>query len=92
VLSVLFSLSWFVALFFSIGPMAGLAALVGCQLVVTAFFLGTAIRLRLDGTELWVGRRRCGVWTPRRPGSGAVLGPTPGHTSSCDRTRGRRSS
>lgn len=56
VLSVLFSLSWFVAIFFYLGPMAGLAALVGCQAVVTACFLGTAIRLRVDGAELWVGR------------------------------------
>jgi hypothetical protein len=56
VLSVLFSLSWFVAIFFYLGPLPGVLALVGSQLVVSVFFLGTAIRLRVDGAQLWVGR------------------------------------
>jgi hypothetical protein len=56
VLSVLFSLSWLVAIGFYLGPLAGVLGLVGAQAVVTCLLLGTAIRLQLDGTELRVGR------------------------------------
>ncbi len=55
-LSVLFSLSWLAAIGFYLGPLAGVLALVGAQAVLTALFCGTAIRLRLEGTELRVGR------------------------------------
>ena len=56
VLSVLFSLSWLVAIGFYLGPLAGVLGLVGAQAVVSAVLLVTAVRLRLDGTELTVGR------------------------------------
>ena len=56
VLSVLFSLSWLAAIGFYLGPLAGLLGLLGAQAAVTGVFLGTAVRLRLDGTELTVGR------------------------------------
>ncbi len=56
VLSVLFSLSWLAAIGFYLGPLAGVLALLGAQGVLTALFCGTAIRLRLDRTELRVGR------------------------------------
>ena len=56
VLSVLFSLSWLVAIGFYLGPLAGALGLLGAQAVVTGVLLGTAVRLRLDGTELTVGR------------------------------------
>lgn len=56
VLSVLFSLSWLAAIGFYLGPLPGVLALLGAQGVLTALFCGTAIRLRLDGTELRVGR------------------------------------
>ena len=56
VLSVLFSLSWLVAIGFYLGPLAGVLGLLGAQAVVTGVLLGTAVRLRLDGTELRVGR------------------------------------
>ena len=55
-MSVLFSLSWLVAVGFYLGPVAGVLGLVGAQAVVTAVLLGTAVRLQLDGTELMVGR------------------------------------
>ena len=56
VLSILFSLSWLVAIGFYLGPLAGALGLLGAQAVVTGVLLGTAVRLRLDGTELTVGR------------------------------------
>jgi hypothetical protein len=56
VLSVLFSLSWLVAVGFYLGPPAGVLGLLGAQAVVTGVLLGTAVRLQLDGTELRVGR------------------------------------
>ncbi|HEY5978966.1 MAG TPA: DUF3093 domain-containing protein [Microlunatus sp.] len=56
VLSVLFSLSWLVAIGFYLGPLAGILGLLGAQGLVTLVLLGTAVRLRLDGTELRVGR------------------------------------
>ena len=56
VLSILFSLSWLVAIGFYLGPLAGVLGLLGAQAVVTGVLLGTAVRLRLDGTELMVGR------------------------------------
>lgn len=56
VLSVLFSLSWLAAIGFYLGPLAGVLALVGAQGVLTALFCGSAIRLRLDGSELRIGR------------------------------------
>ena len=56
VLSVLFSLSWLAAIGFYLGPLAGLLGLLGAQAAVTGVFLGTAVRLRLEGTELTVGR------------------------------------
>lgn len=56
VLSVLFSLSWLLAIGFYLGPLAGALALVVAQAVVTALLLGTATRLRLVGSELHVGR------------------------------------
>ena len=56
VLSVLFSLSWLAAIGFYLGPLAGLLGLLGAQAAVSGVFLGTAVRLRLDGTELTVGR------------------------------------
>lgn len=56
VLSVLFSLSWFVAAFFSLGPVPGIAAFLGAQLLVTLVLVGTAVRLELVGSELRVGR------------------------------------
>lgn len=56
VLSVLFSLSWLAAIGFYLGPLPGVLALLGAQGVLTALFCGTAIRLRLDGTELRVCR------------------------------------
>jgi hypothetical protein len=56
VLSILFSLSWLVAIGFYLGPLAGVLGLLGAQAVVTGVLLVTAVRLRLDGTELTVGR------------------------------------
>lgn len=56
VLSVLFSLSWLVAIGFYLGPLAGVLGLLGAQAVVTGVLLVTAVRLRLAGTELTVGR------------------------------------
>lgn len=56
VLSVLFSFSWLVATFFYLGPLVGVGAFVASQALVTAFFLLTAVRLELVGTELRVGR------------------------------------
>jgi hypothetical protein len=56
VLSVLFSLSWLVAIGFYLGPLAGVLGLLGAQAAVAAVLVGTAVRLRLDGTELRVGR------------------------------------
>lgn len=56
VLSVLFSLSWFAAIFFSLGPLAAIITFVCSQLIVSAVFLGTASRLQLTGSELSVGR------------------------------------
>lgn len=56
VLSVLFSLSWLAAIGFYLGPVAGILALVGAQGLLTVLFLGTAIRVRLAGTELQIGR------------------------------------
>ncbi|HEU5485188.1 MAG TPA: DUF3093 family protein, partial [Microlunatus sp.] len=56
VLSVLFSVSWLLALGFYLGPLAGLTALLVSQALVTALLLGTATRLRLIGTELHVDR------------------------------------
>ena len=56
VLSGLFSLSWLAAIGFYLGPLAGVLALLGAQAVLTALFCGSAIRLRLDGSELRVGR------------------------------------
>lgn len=56
VLSVLFSLSWLAAIGFYLGPSAGLLGLLGAQAAVTGVFLGTAVRLRLEGTELRIGR------------------------------------
>ena len=56
VLSLLFSLSWLAAIGFYLGPLAGLAAFLGAQGLVTALFLVTAIPLELAGAELRVGR------------------------------------
>jgi hypothetical protein len=56
VLSGLFSLSWLLAIGFYLGPVAGVLALLAAQVLLTALFLGTAIRLRLDGRELRIGR------------------------------------
>jgi hypothetical protein len=56
VLSVLFSLSWLLAIGFYLGPLAGVLALVVSQTLVTALLLGTATRLRLVGSDLHVGR------------------------------------
>lgn len=56
VLSGAFSLSWLLAIGFYLGPIAGVLALLAAQALLTALFVGTAIRLRLDGRELGVGR------------------------------------
>lgn len=56
VLSALFSLSWLAAVGFYLGPVAGVIAFVCSQGLVTAVFLGTAVRLDLAGDELRVGR------------------------------------
>lgn len=56
VLSGLFSLSWFIATFFYFGPLVGGAAFLGSQLIVSLFFLLTAVRLELTDTELRVAR------------------------------------
>lgn len=56
VLSVLFSLSWLVAVGFYLGPAAGALAFTGSQALVTAVLLGTGVRLRLVAGELRVGR------------------------------------
>jgi len=56
VLSVLFSLSWLLAIGYYLGPLAGALALVLSQALVTALLLGTATRLRLVGSDLHVGR------------------------------------
>lgn len=56
VLSVLFSLSWLLAIGFYLGPLAGVLALLAAQGLLTALFLGTALRLELVGSQLRVGR------------------------------------
>jgi hypothetical protein len=56
VLSVLFSLSWLLAIGFYLGPLAGLTALLISQVLATAVLLRTATRLRIVGGELHVGR------------------------------------
>lgn len=56
VLSALFSLSWLLAVGFYLGPLAGALAFLGSTGLVTALLLGLALRLRLDGSELRVGR------------------------------------
>lgn len=55
-LSVLFSLSWLVAIGFYLGPLAGALAFGVSQGLLTVLLLGLAVRLRLGGSELWVGR------------------------------------
>lgn len=56
VLSVLFSLSWLAAIGFYLGPLAGALAFAAAQAVVSAILWASAVRLRLDRGELWVGR------------------------------------
>ena len=56
VLSLLFSLSWLLALFFYLGPTAGVLAFAVYQGLATALLVGTAVRLELSDTELRVGR------------------------------------
>lgn len=55
-ISVLFSLSWLIATFFYLGPLAGLISFAASQALVTAYFLLAAVRLELVGSELRVGR------------------------------------
>jgi len=56
VLSALFSLSWLAAVGFYLGPLPGLLSFLVAQGLLTALFLGTAVRLRLEGSQLRVGR------------------------------------
>jgi hypothetical protein len=56
VLSAMFSLSWLVAVGFYLGPLSGVLALLVAQGLLSALFLGTSVRLRLEGSQLWVGR------------------------------------
>jgi hypothetical protein len=56
VLSVLFSLSWLIAIGFYLGPLAGGLAFLVAQGLATALLLGMAVRLRLEGSALRVGR------------------------------------
>lgn len=55
VLSVLFSLSWLVAILFYLGPLAGLLAFTVSQGLVSALLIGTSVRLELTDSELRVG-------------------------------------
>lgn len=56
VLSALFSVSWLAAVGFYLGPLAGVLAFVVAQGLLTFLFLGSAVRIRLIGAQLWVGR------------------------------------
>lgn len=56
VLSGLFSLSWLAALGFYLGPLSGALAFVVAQGLLTALFLGTAVRLEVADGQLRVGR------------------------------------
>ena len=56
VLSALFSISWLAAVGFYLGPVAGVAAFVASQGLVSAVFLATSVQLEVVGAELRVGR------------------------------------